>query len=383
MACAWSPCGSMIATGSEDGTTQIWDTHTFRCRAYHILFGRMRHVKFSPNGRWLACMSDTYRGSILNTASGSLHISLGPHHSSRSYNCTLPIVLSAAISNTAFHPGSMCLAIAPWKGPTINVIDIETGNTLLAWKGKGRESVGDISFSPDGRFILRVVDTTCHIWNASTGTSLFQLQGSQSQEPISKATFSPCGEYVACASWNRPVHLWKTSDGSCLGTFSGNGGHIEFSPDGKTLSFADSDGRVYIRHMHDIIPPDDTQDNRSVIALGRSEIRGVRTACSSSEDSDSLAPTPDQEDSTERAQVMRCVEQGSAEPSDTPTTAPPESYAPNDSECTYSEPGPRFEGSEAHSYADFALVARGYSGWWRESVSLYVSIERRILANAT
>jgi WD40 repeat protein len=29
-ACAWSPCGTQIATGNQDGTIQVWDTRNWR-----------------------------------------------------------------------------------------------------------------------------------------------------------------------------------------------------------------------------------------------------------------------------------------------------------------------------------------------------------------
>ncbi len=51
-------------------------------------------------------------------------------------------------------------------------------------------------------------------------------------------TFSPRGDLVASASFDRSIKVWKTSDGSLVGTLEGHEGKvlaITFSPDGGTI----------------------------------------------------------------------------------------------------------------------------------------------------
>ena len=269
--CAWSPSANTLATGSEDGTMRLWDVHTFRALALHALRGRVRSLAFSPNGCWLAFVSDTGESCIVNVALDMPDTPLSDHPVSNNlsdYPC-MPcrkLYVPYPIASAAFDPGSTRLAVGVYAlHPGINIIDVETGNSLLPRQREGKQYVHDISFSPDGKLVLGAAGLTAHIWDAATGEELFRLQGHEGE--IKAARFSPCGEYIGSASSDETVRLWRSNDGSFVVRLSEHSQavhHVAFSPDAKTLASADCDGRVIIRRKHDDVPPIHRQDNRQV-----------------------------------------------------------------------------------------------------------------------
>ena len=69
--------------------------------------------------------------------------------------------------------------------------------------------------------------------------------------------FHPSHRALLTVPLHRAVRLWRTGDGSLVGTFSEheNGvSHVAFSPDSQTLSSGDGDGTVFIRRMCDVFP---------------------------------------------------------------------------------------------------------------------------------
>lgn len=251
LSCAWSPDGSAIATGS-DGIVRIWDAVTFQ--HLHVLNqGSMavRSLTFSPHGCWLAssayfscsyCIWDVVSGTLCKF----IHIPLPKSDFTHT---------GAAV---AFHPESMRLATIAENSGSIELWDVETGRRLgRIWRDEGK--IYDLSFSPNGRLLLGAMGQTVMIWDTLTKAEGHSLEGHQSA--VLKACFSPCGKYIASASWDGTVRLWRTTDGSCVAICWEHGhavvAHLAFSPDGKTLSSGASDGTVVIRHIHDIVSLDE------------------------------------------------------------------------------------------------------------------------------
>ena len=267
--CAWSPRGDIIASASMDQTIRLWDTHTFRqlYALQHPLHGvnAIELIVFSPDGRWLVSGIPMYGHHVWDVASGTLQKSfLAPpgddDHVETAY--FFPVA--------AFDPvHSARLALIGISEPKlVQILDVETGEVLAVLEGVNK--TWDIAFSPDGARVVTVSAdgmvppvadwNVCvvTIWDTYTGTALAVLKGHEGR--VSRAVFSPCGQYVASASLDGTVRLWRASDGSPVTTLSGHNGskvlYVAFSPDGETLWSGDIDGTVMMHRMSEIIPID-------------------------------------------------------------------------------------------------------------------------------
>ena len=251
-ACSWSPDGKTIATGFHDGTTLLWDAHTFRQlmlgSSVPLVTGSTRSLTFSPDGRWFVSgPSLNLEYYIWNIASAS---------------ATPYWIIQGQLHEKGFPPA--VAAFDTWStrllvpGPNeVKLVDVETGEELTVL-GRFYQMM-DATFSPDGTLVLTAsIDGEVKLWDAYTGVELDSLEGHE--EAVFRARFSPCGQYVASASEDGTVRLWRTRDGLCVATFSEHKGspvvRIAFSPNGETLWSGDGNGTVIMRRVHDIIPTD-------------------------------------------------------------------------------------------------------------------------------
>ena len=264
--CAWSPVSDVIASGFNDGIVRLWDANTFQ--PLHVLEhsenSSIDLLEFSPDGRWLLTGHHPSTCHIWDVTSGTgrqlsvplqVQVRPPPFHN-------MPIV-------GAFNPASTRFAITSATG-TIEILATRGGErgdmreaVLPCGRGTPGREAQHIAFSPDGNTVLTVPtyclpSLTVMIWDAHTGARLLSLEGHVDR--VWSASFSPCGKYVASASWDRTVRLWRTSDGSCVATLSDHKSDVRdvvFSPDGKTLVSGADNGSVIVRRMCDVLPIDE------------------------------------------------------------------------------------------------------------------------------
>jgi len=263
---AYSPDGTMLATGSTDKTVRLWDVTTGKLKS--TLQGYAKKVTclaFSLDAKVLATGSED--GSILlwdmqklqrptanikGHADSVLSIGFTPDGKSLvtgSADATVKLWdpetlrveavladLADDVTAVAVAPNCKVLAIGQADG-TVKLWDMESGE-LRARKERHREDIYCLAFSADSKLLVSGSrDKTARLWDVAEGKHLGLLQGHQS--PVSCVAFAPDGKTVVSGTTQAMIYLWDVAEHELLGTMAGQPGQaraLTFAPGGKTLA---------------------------------------------------------------------------------------------------------------------------------------------------
>ena len=197
--------------------------------------GDVNAVAFSPDGSLLASGGDDNTVRLWNPATGA------PLHTLTGHN--------GDVNAVAFSPDGSLLA-SGGDDNTVRLWNPATGAHLHTLTGHSGD-VNAVAFSPDGSLLASGGDdNTVRLWNPATGVHFHTLTGHSGD--VNAVAFSPDGSLLASGSGDDTVRLWNPATGAHLHTLTGHSGDVNavaFSPDGKTLASGGSDGRILLRHF--------------------------------------------------------------------------------------------------------------------------------------
>jgi WD40 repeat protein len=200
----FSPDGSRVISGSEAGVATIWDARTgadvwppLRANAGLAWFGN--GVRFSPDGRRALMVSRAIRVWDMTGA-----------HSE------LPTLWhSGAVSDLSFSPDGRWLVTAS-DDHTARLWDAASGQPVSPpLHHDGPVVLGP--FTADGARVLTAsFDGTTRLWNANTGEPIFSPL--RHGAPLRKAEFSRDGQWIMTVGQDNRVRLWDGATGQQTGT---------------------------------------------------------------------------------------------------------------------------------------------------------------------
>ena len=252
----------LVATASNDGTVQVWNTQrrTSAAGLAEPASIGIASAEFSHNGKLLVTAGYGEQAKIYDV--GDLQRPVGVLDASKFRMCsnpassTSPGMYSATFSLngkqvvTADADGVACI----WDVRALRPVRafIEPAGTSAGAAGVGGVGGSDLRwavFSPDDKQILTASnDGTARIWNADTGRQL-QVMSEPTGEELNDAWFSPDGKLVVTASNDGTTRIWDAATGSLLHVLSEPGRsavyNAAFSPNGRVVTCTGTDARIW------------------------------------------------------------------------------------------------------------------------------------------
>ncbi|KAI3916059.1 hypothetical protein MKW98_004500 [Papaver atlanticum] len=217
-ACAWSPAGSLLASGSGDSTARIWEIPVGLCTS--------------------------------NTESGPANVLVLKHFKGRTNE------KSKDVTTLDWNGEGTLLATGSYDGQArIWTREGELRSTLNKHKGP----IFSLKWNKKGDYLLSgSVDKTAIVWDVKTGE--WKQQFEFHTAPALDVDWRTNSQFATCST-DSMIYVCKIGENRPIRTFSGHQGEvnaIKWDPSGSLLASCSDDGTAKIwstkqdKHVHDL-----------------------------------------------------------------------------------------------------------------------------------
>ncbi|RSH91464.1 hypothetical protein EHS25_009763 [Saitozyma podzolica] len=257
---AVNPSGEWLAFGAAKlGQLLVWEwqseSYVLKQQGHYY---DMNTLAFSSDGQNIATGGEDGKVKVWNATSGFCFVTFPEH--------------TAGVSTVEFAKGGQVLFSASLDG-TVRAYDLVRYRNFRTFTSPTPVQFCSLAVDPSGEVVCAgsIDSFEIYMWSVQTGKLLDVLSGHTA--PVAGLAFSPSGDQLASASWDRSVRLWsvfgraRTSEPI---TVSSEATALAFRPDGKEICAATLDGQLSFIDV--------AEGQISSVIEGRRDISGGRKA---------------------------------------------------------------------------------------------------------
>jgi WD40 repeat protein/formylglycine-generating enzyme required for sulfatase activity len=230
---AFSPDGSLLASGGWDKLICIWDRKNGNLVRRFAIGGKVACLCFSPDGKTIAVMSQEDSNFwLLESTSGKILRTFVGH--------------AAGIWAGAFSSDGKRL-LTGGSDKTMRLWDVERGTEIRKFE-KHTDVVIGVTFSPDNlRALSGSNDGTAIVWEVESGAPLWSLE--KREQGINKVAFADDGSTVICSTANGMFRVVDAANRKEVNGFGDAGSFVNgfvLLQNGKQLICGNGKGEIFV-----------------------------------------------------------------------------------------------------------------------------------------
>ncbi|KDQ06907.1 hypothetical protein BOTBODRAFT_181182 [Botryobasidium botryosum FD-172 SS1] len=252
--------GEWLAFGAKKlGQLLVWEwqseSYVLKQQGHYF---DMNTLSFSSDGQNVATGGDDGKVKVWNTTSGFCFVTFSEH--------------SSSVSAVEFAKQGQVLFTASLDG-TVRAFDLIRYRNFRTFTSPSPVQFSALAVDPSGEVVCAGSTDSFEVfmWSVQTGKLLDILTGHQG--PVSALAFSPTGNQLASASWDKTVRVWNVFGRSrAVEPFqlSSDVLALAFRPDGRELAASTLDGQIAFWDVG--------EGKQTGLIEGRNDIAGGRKA---------------------------------------------------------------------------------------------------------